>query len=90
MCAYLWRKKEKVMNIVHIHNVLDILVGTDNPLKEEELIQMIANDYGDDVHFASCSDQVFPKEDVVGFLLSKNKIKIHDGLIHFNATADRC
>jgi probable metal-binding protein len=78
------------MNIVHIHNVLDILVGTDNPMNEEELIQMITNDFGDDVRFASCADHVFPKEEVVGFLLSKNKIRIQDGLIHFNATADRC
>jgi probable metal-binding protein len=78
------------MNIVHIHNVLDILVGTDNPMNEEELIQIISTDFGDDVQFASCADHVFPKEEVVGFLLSKKKIRIHDGLIHFNATADRC
>lgn len=78
------------MNIVHIHNVLDILVELNKPLKEDELVKIITDDFGDDVHFASCSDQVFPKEEVVRFLLSKNKITLDNGLIKFNATADRC
>jgi probable metal-binding protein len=84
------KEKENDMNIVHVHNVLDILVGTNKPLKEEELIQIISDDFGTDVQFASCADHIFPKEDVVGFLLSKNKIKIENGLIRFNATADKC
>jgi probable metal-binding protein len=82
--------KVPIMNIVHIHNVLDILVETNKPLKEAELTEMISGKFGHDVQFASCADQVFPKEEVVRFLLSKNKITLEGGLIRFNVTSDRC
>lgn len=78
------------MNIVHVHNVLDILVGLNKPLKEHELVQIISDEFGEDVQFASCADYIFPKEEVVSFLLSKNKIILENGAIRFNATADRC
>lgn len=78
------------MKTVHIHNVLDLLVEAEKPLKEEELIEKIVNDYGKDVYFANCSDRLFQKEEVVNFLLSKNKIVVEDGLISFNPASDKC
>lgn len=78
------------MNTVHIHNVLDLLVEADQPMKESELIDRIVADFGEDVFFTSCSDNLFQKEEVVNFLLSKNKIVVEDGLISFNPTAEKC
>ncbi len=78
------------MNIVHIHNVLDILVDSETPYTEENLIGKISNEFGKDVQFSSCADHIFPKEEVVQFLLSKNKIIIENGLIRFNVTSERC
>jgi len=78
------------MKTVHIHNVLDMLVEAERPLKEEELIEMIVKNFGEDVYFANCSDRLFQKEEVVRFLLSKNKIVINDGMISFNHAAEKC
>ena len=68
-------------NIHHIHEVLEILSNPDKVYTVEDLSIELSNEYGDDVHFATCSERVFPIQEVVPFLLSKNKIRLSENMI---------
>ena len=78
------------MNTIHIHHVIEWLASDLRPVTEEELLGRIATTYGKDVRFTSCTEDQFPKERVVGFLLSRNKIVVENGLIRFNSQGADC
>jgi probable metal-binding protein len=68
-------------NIHHIHEVLHLLFNTEKQYKIEELYSTLKNQFGDDVQFTSCSDNVFPVQEVIPFLLSREKIRLSDDTI---------
>ena len=68
-------------NIRHIHEVLNIIYNTDKRYSMAELPQFLQEAFGQDVSFTSCSDNIFPVNEVISFLLSRNKIRIEDGMI---------
>lgn len=68
-------------NIRHIHEVLGILYQTENSFTIQELTAHLQMVFGDDVHFTSCSDNIFPLHEVVSFLLSRNKIRLEEETI---------
>ena len=68
-------------NIRHIHEVLNMIYSTDKKYSSYELTSHLQKIFGEDVHFTSCSENVFPLTEVVPFLLSRNKIRLEDELI---------
>ncbi len=68
-------------NIRHIHDVLNLIYSTDKKYSKYELTAHLQDVFGEDVHFTSCSENVFPLSEVVPFLLSRNKIRLQDELI---------
>jgi len=68
-------------NIRHIHEVLGILYQTENNFTTWELLSHLQEVFGTDVHFTSCSENVFPLNEVVPFLLSRNKIRLEENII---------
>lgn len=68
-------------NIHHIHEVLNLLFNTEKEYTVENLYSELKGQYGDDVHFANCAENVFPIEEVVPFLLSRNKIRLNENII---------
>lgn len=68
-------------NIRHIHDVLEMIYGTEKKYTIEELTEQLQNTFGTDVKFTSCSENVFALNEVVSFLLSRNKIRLEDGVI---------
>lgn len=68
-------------NIRHIHDVLHILFNTEKEFTVKELYDNLKNQFGDDVKFANCGDNVFPIQEVVPFLLSRNKIRLSENTI---------
>ena len=69
------------MEIRHIHEVLDILSNSENQYSTESLIEEVKNRFGDQIHFTSCSENVFPADEIIPFLLSRNKIEINGNMI---------
>lgn len=63
-------------DIHHIHEVLHLLYGSDKIYTVQELDSELIAKYGKEVQFTSCSDNFFPVEEVVPFLLNRNKIKL--------------
>jgi probable metal-binding protein len=47
-------------NIRHIHEVLEIIYGTDEKYTTSSLITELKQTFGEEVNFTSCSDNVFP------------------------------
>ncbi len=68
-------------NIRHIHEVLNMIYSTDKKFTTYELTSHLQNIFGEDVHFTSCSENVFPLTEVVAFLLSRNKIRLEEEVI---------
>ena len=68
-------------NIHHIHEVLELLFTTDQTYTVEDLYTELKTTYGSDVHFVNCAENVFPVQEVVPFLLSRNKIRLEENLI---------
>ena len=68
-------------NIQHIHEVLHLLFTTEKEYTVEDLYSELKSQYGEDVHFANCADNVFPIQEVVPFLLSRNKIRLKENRI---------
>ncbi len=68
-------------NIRHIHDVLHLLFNTEKEFTVEELYKNLKTQFGDDVHFANCGDNIFPIQEVVPFLLSRNKIRLSENTI---------
>ena len=65
-------------NIRHIHEVLNILFNSGQDFTVEELHNEIRTQFGETVQFTSCSDNVFPLQEVIPFLLSREKIRLED------------
>jgi probable metal-binding protein len=68
-------------NVRHIHEVLDMIYSTDKKFSTEEFPQFIEETFGDNILFTSCSDNIFPVNEVLEFLVSRNKIRIEDGMV---------
>ena len=68
-------------NIQHIHEVLHLLFNTEKEYTVAGLYKELKKQYGEDVHFSNCSENVFPIQEVVPFLLSRNKIKLLENRI---------
>lgn len=68
-------------NTRHIHEVLNILYTPGKEYTTEELYIELKEQFGDEVTFASCSENVFPLQEVIPFLLSRNKIRLEENNI---------
>lgn len=68
-------------NIRHIHEVLEILYGTEKKYTTSSLMAELEETFGAEVNFTSCSDNVFALDSVVSFLLSRNKIRLEGNVI---------
>ena len=68
-------------NIRHIHEVLELLFTGKKAYTVDELYSDLKNTFGNDVQFENCADNVFPIQEVVPFLLSRNKIRLQENTI---------
>ena len=68
-------------NIQDIHEVLHLLFNTDKEYTVKKLYRELKIIFGDDVCFTNCADNVFPIQEVVPFLLSREKIRLSENTI---------
>lgn len=63
--------------LVHIHEVLDLLGELrEKQLNTTEFIKAVEERFGCDVYFTSCSGQFFSREEIIQFLVDKQKINL--------------
>ncbi len=65
-------------NVKHVHEVLFLFQEFKTFADETQMLSVIKSRLGDDVQFISCSQTPFPLEDVLHFLLERDKIIRHD------------
>jgi len=68
-------------NIRHIHEVLQLLFSNEKEYTVESLYAELRSQFGEDVQFSNCAENVFPISEVVPFILSRGKIKLKDNKI---------
>jgi probable metal-binding protein len=68
-------------NIHHIHEVIELLFTSEKDYTVKDLYDELRRKFGKDVRFTTCADNLFPIQEVVPFLLSKNKIRISENII---------
>jgi len=57
----------------------------------EELTEAIANNWGTDVQFSSCSGNAFPKEEAFEFLIHRQKVVLSEqGKVALHPTMNIC
>ena len=70
------------MNHVHGHEVMQMIVNSNQPFTKESLIKTIVNHFGEDTRFFSCSQANMTAEDIVAFFESKGKFTFSEhGLV---------
>lgn len=74
----------------HIHDVLHYMTIVNEPLRVDNFIFNIESIFGKDCQFCSCSENVFGIDEVIPFLLSKEKVVISDGKIALKENLQMC
>lgn len=74
-------------NIVHVHTVLHLII--DKIEKKEyfskhSLKELAVDVWGENVQFTSCSENIFGVDELVNFLLERQKVFIKNDLICIN------
>ena len=82
--------KKKMSNIKHIHEVVFLVEQHNGQWSAEELVENIAQTWGSEVHFGSCSGTAFPKEQALDFLLNRQKVLIEHGKITLHPSMQLC
>jgi len=72
---------ENSNNLVHIHEVLDLVYNSGRTFTIQQLEQEMANLYGEDVLFTTCGDFAFPISGAVPFMVERNKIVLNGDII---------
>lgn len=69
--------KIAIMNdVIHIHEVLGMIFTSEELFTKGSLIKEITNRFGDNPQFTSCSENTFELNEVIPFLLDRQKISI--------------
>ncbi len=77
--------------VKHIHEVIFLIEENNKLWLPENLIEAIAQTWGEDIQFSSCSGTAFPKEEALDFLLNRNKVIINkEGKIELHSTMKIC
>ena len=78
-------------NIKHIHEVIFLIEKNNEQWSPNELEEAMANTWGADVHFGSCSGNAFPKENALQFLLDRQKVVLsEDGKVKIHSSMQVC
>lgn len=64
--------------VEHIHEVIFLIEKNNGHWTPAELTEAIADTWGADVHFGSCSGNAFPKEFALDFLLNRQKAVVSE------------
>jgi|TARA_Y100000310_G_C20685461_1_gene818681 probable metal-binding protein len=71
-------------NIVHAHELLNLIMGAKNPYTVEELKKIANEKFNKDVKFTNCSGNLYSLNEVLEFFVAKEKIIIKDNMISVN------
>ena len=69
--------------LIHVHEILEFLSKQKTPLSKQELKSKLFDLFGE-VKYATCLGDKFNYEEILEFMVKRNKIIIEDNLIIFN------
>ncbi|PMH45438.1 hypothetical protein BCU68_10105 [Vibrio sp. 10N.286.49.B3] len=69
---------------IHAHNLLNLLVET--PMSHSELAATIASEYGSEARFCTCKQQGLALDDLLEFLLARQKVVIENEKLTVNTS----
>ncbi len=72
------------MNTYHAHDILNLLIESQQSYTIETLKKEIANSYGADATFYTCKLKDLTIEQLLEFFVAKNKVTIADGIVKTN------
>jgi probable metal-binding protein len=70
------------MDLLHIHDVLNIIYNSEKIFTVEELEKEVINNYGEDINLTSCSDNVFGITEMIDFMIDRGKIQLQGNKIY--------
>ena len=72
-------------NVIHAHDVLDMVAASNSGIILEELRSTLNAQFGPDVRFTNCADARFTVDELLLFLEARGKISVNDGVARVNA-----
>ena len=70
------------MDLIHIHDVLDIIYNSEKIYTVEELEQEVINNFGEGICLTSCSDNAFGISEMINFMVERGKIRLQGNEIY--------
>ena len=70
------------MDLLHIHDVLNIIYNSEKIFTVEELEKEVINNYGEDINLTSCSENVFGITEMIDFMVDRGKIQLQGNKIY--------
>lgn len=67
------------MESIHGHEVMELIAGAGRPLARGEILQAVAERFGADARFHTCSAEGMTAEELLGFLSGRGKLVGDDG-----------
>jgi probable metal-binding protein len=67
------------MNLIHGHEVLQMMLASDKAFTKTSLLQEVNNKFGSDARFYTCSAENLTAEQLIDFLDSKGKLVWQSG-----------
>lgn len=60
---------------VHGHDVMALMVAQGSPILKHELINLMAQKFGDSAHYHTCSAENLTATELINLLISKSKLQ---------------
>jgi probable metal-binding protein len=72
------------MNTIHAHQVLNLIGKQATPLTVGQLQALVTDTFGEHLRFVNCHDDYFTFEQMIAFMLERQKIVLRNGTITLN------
>lgn len=68
----------------HVHDVLQLLATTETPISASSFSEILEGVFGTSAVFANCSDEELSGEQVLEFLLARQKVRVDSDQVYLS------
>jgi probable metal-binding protein len=68
-------------NVIHVHDVLDILRSSPQEYSIDGLLTHLNEKYGEEVRFTNCAERLLSIDQLLSFLTERGKVELRNGKV---------
>jgi probable metal-binding protein len=70
--------------IYHVHDVLQLLATTERPISASSFSEILEGTFGTSAVFTNCADEELSGEQVLEFLLARQKVRVDSDRVYLS------